>query len=74
MKLTAMVGDLVRQFGDSAEMLFNEVCERCTLHEQFWKLVRYDVTPEYTLVDKFKGMIEIYKKDLWLQSNTKRPT
>ena len=72
-KLTGMVCDLLKQFGESAEKLFTEVQERCSLHEKFWKIVRYDITPQYTLVAKFKAMVEIYKSDLWVPSNNHRP-
>ena len=72
-KLTSMVCDLLKQFGASGEKVLNELEKRCSYHEQFWKLTRYDITPRHTLIDKFKGMLEIYKSDTWQESNNMRP-
>ena len=72
-KLTSMVCDLLKQFGASGEKVLNELGKRSSYHERFWKLTRYDITPRHTLIDKFKGMLEIYKADTWQESNNMRP-
>ena len=72
--MTEQVAALLQLFGTGGEKLLNEVKQRCNFHHRFWKVLRCSVTDKFTDVDRFKRMVDIYKEDLWQQSNTMRPT